>query len=573
MEKWSGIVKEHAVPVVWSILVVVAPFLYVYEGGASFHGAFVFALTACLSVAVVLLNTKLRFPKLTGTDMALLLFASYQGVQLLAAHSDAETVAGGLLWFFIYAMARILCLQAAYMGRIIVAAVILSAWIQSWVAALQWGGVLTSHHPLFAITGSFMNPGPLGGCLAVGIALGMGALIGSPLSRTKRLVAAFLLLWMSVVCLCSDSRSAWLACAAGGAVALFCFTSIKWAKVLLPLLWGIGTFGLYFYRSASADGRILIWKICGRMMGATPWTGHGVGTFQTEYMFWQGEYFGQAGATTEEMLLAADNVHPYNELLRILCEQGIIGGLLVFGAMVGCIVLYKKTDRVNRVALCGVAAWVSFSFFSYPCDVFPLQIILPLLLAVAVPPKEMQRHRLLPFKIVTVPLCLLFSLYIASGWYSLASVRSMLAEHYISDDIEIEETLNRKFTQFAGNGSCVALYARNLFEKGLYEEAIPVMRQSIALHPSGRKYLELGDACQYVGDTLSAMDCYRVASRMLPGHVLPVYHRFCLSREMGNPMQADSLARRLLSMPVKVENAVVREARRDAEKYLNLRKR
>lgn len=339
------------------------------------------------------------------------------------------------------------------------------------------------------------------------------------------------------------------------------------------MLWGIGTFGLYFYRSASADGRILIWKICGRMMDAAPWTGHGVGTFRTEYMNWQGEYFGQASATTEEMLLAADNVHPYNELLRIFCEQGIIGGLLVLGALLGYIVLYKKMGRVNRVALCGAIAWVLFSCFSYPCDVFPLQIILPLLLAVAVPAKTVQIRRPLPFKIVIVQISLLVSLYVVAGWNSLVSVRCMLAEHYICDDTEIEENLNRKFRQFANNNSCVALYARNLFEKGLYKEAIPVLRQSIALEPSGLKYLELGDACQYAGDTLSAMDCYCVASRMLPGHVLPVYNRFCLLREMGDSMQADSLARRLLSMPVKVENAVMREVRHEVEEYLNFRKR
>lgn len=99
------------------------------------------------------------------------------------------------------------------------------------------------------------------------------------------------------------------------------------------------------------------------------------------------------------------------------------------------------------------------------------------------------------------------------------------------------------------------------------------MKQSIALRPSGRKYLELGDACQYAGDTLSAMDCYFSASRMLPGHILPVYNRFCLSRERGDSVRADSLAYRLLSMPVKVENAVVREVRREVEGYLNFRKR
>ncbi len=572
MGKVAGIVKEYGVVMVWMLFIIVAPFLYAHERGDSFHTLFGVALLSCLSVAAVFSKSSCRVPKWTWTDVILLLLAFFQSGQMLAAHyCDAETVVGGLCWFLVYIMARILCLQAAHTGQLIVAAVILSALMQSLVAGLQQGGLLTSNHPLFPVTGSFMNPGPLGGCLAVGIVLGMCGPICKPLSKTKWLVTGSLLLLMAFMCLLSDSRSAWLALAAGSASMAICFSAAKWIRISLPLLWGIGVFGLYFYRSASADGRLLIWRICARMIGSAPWFGHGVGTFRSEYMNWQGEYFAKGLGTVKEKLLAADNVHPYNELLRIFCEQGVFGGILVFGAIVGCMSLYKKMGRINRVALCGVVTWVTFSCFSYPYDVFPLQIILPLLLAVAMPTADMRIRR--PFKVVTMSLNLLFSLYVVAGWSYFTSVRRLLSEHYISDEIEVEEALNREFLRFADNSSCVAFYARNLFEKGLYEESIPVMRQSIALRPSGRKYLELGDACQYAGDTLSAMDCYLSASQMLPGHVLPVYNRFCLSRERGDSTLADTLAYRLLRMPVKVENTVVREARREAEVYLDFRKR
>lgn len=572
MGKVAGIVKEYGVAMVWMFFIIVAPFLYAHEGGDGFHTHFGVVLLSCLSVAVVFFKGCCRFPQWTWTDVFLLLLALFQFGQILAAHSDAETVAGGLCWFLVYVMVRILCLQAAHAGRLMLAAIILSALIQSLVAGLQLGGLLTSNHPLFSITGSFMNPAPLGGCLAVGIVLGICGSIRKPLSRKKGLIGASLLLGMSAMCLLSDSRSAWLAFAAGGAAAAFCFSAAKWIRISLPLLWGIGVFGLYFYRPASADGRMLIWRICARMIDSAPWFGHGVGTFRSEYMNWQGEYFAQGAGTVEEILLAADNVHPYDELLRVLCEQGVVGGLLVFGAVVGCMGLYKKMGAVNRMALCGVVTWVAFSCFSYPCDVFPLQITLPLLLAVAVPAKVRRVRHPLPLKVVTVSLCLFGSLYTVIDWSYLASVRRMLSEHYISDDVELEEVLNREFCRFADNRTCVALYARNLFEKGLYEEAVPIMRRSIVLQPSGRKYLALGDACQYAGDTLLAEHCYLVASRMLPGHVLPVYNRFCLARERGDSVQADTLAHRLLQMPVKVENTVVQEARHESEAYLNLRK-
>lgn len=572
METISGIVKKYAAAMFWALLVGAAPFLYGFHRGDDFHASFGGALVSCVSIAAVFFRGRYRLPRWTAADLFLLLLALFQAGQMVAERSGAEAVAGTLLWFFVYVAARILCLQAAHTGRMLVAAIILSALIQSLVAGLQRGGALVSNHPLFAMTGSFMNPGPLGGYLAVGTVLGVGTLFGGSLGRVKRRIAIPFLLWMTAVCLCSDSRSAWLALAAGGAAVAVCFTSVKRMRAALPLLWGIGVFGLYFYRSASADGRLLIWKICGRMIASAPWAGHGVGAFQSEYMYWQGEYFGQGSGTSGELLLAADNVHPYNEFLRILCEQGVIGGLLVFGAVAGYVILYKKMGRVNRVALCGAIGWLAFSCFSYPCDVFPLKIILPLLLAVAVPVEEASVRRPLPVRVAAVSACLVLSFYIVAGWNYLASVRGMLKEHYISDDVELEEALNREFRRFADNRTCVALYARNLFEKGLYEEAVPVMRQSIVLQPSGRKYLALGDACQYAGDTLLAEHCYLSASRMLPGHVLPVYNRFCLVRERGDSVQADTLAHRLLQMPVKVENAVVREARHEAEAYLDLRK-
>lgn len=91
---------------------------------------------------------------------------------------------------------------------------VLSAVVQALVALMQYAGALPSLHPDFAATGTFGNPGPLGGYLAIGLAtLWPRVASGSGLNKWQRSALAASALLLVAGLAVADSRAAWLAAA------------------------------------------------------------------------------------------------------------------------------------------------------------------------------------------------------------------------------------------------------------------------------------------------------------------------------------------------------------------------
>ena len=73
---------------------------------------------------------------------------------------------------------------------------------------------------------------------------------------------------------------------------------------------------IYYYKKDSADGRLLIWRVSIDMIADAPLVGHGIGTFENKYMYYQAQYFESHPYSKYEKF--TDNiVYPYNEFLRI----------------------------------------------------------------------------------------------------------------------------------------------------------------------------------------------------------------------------------------------------------------
>ena len=93
---------------------------------------------------------------------------------------------------------------------------------------------------------------------------------------------------------------------------------------LLPLL--------YQLKKASADGRLFIWNVSKELVSSAPLLGRGADSFTAEYMLAQADFF-ERYPNSEYRMNATDNVHAFNEYLRITCEYGIIGLLFLGGIL------------------------------------------------------------------------------------------------------------------------------------------------------------------------------------------------------------------------------------------------
>lgn len=92
------------------------------------------------------------------------------------------------------------------------------------------------------------------------------------------------------------------------------FVLIKSVSLFLFMILFI--ISIYYYKKDSADGRLLIWRVSIDMIADAPLVGHGIGTFENKYMYYQAQYFESHPYSKYEKL--ADNiVYPYNEFLRI----------------------------------------------------------------------------------------------------------------------------------------------------------------------------------------------------------------------------------------------------------------
>lgn len=205
-------------------------------------------------------------------------------------------------------------------------------------------------------------------------------------SHYKRLAAFPELVYKGIVFICfslclgvlllTQSRGAWLGCAAG--IYLLCVLRQKRFLWLLPPL-AAGFFFVFFTRAdgnllqllslldnsqeATLPGRLEIWSKALIILRDFPLTGIGLGAFAEAYRL----YFASIVLPS-----AADVIfHAHNTLLSIAVEVGLPGVLIYstllggFGAMAWKALTYARTmNRVLALGLtCGVVAFLVFGLF------------------------------------------------------------------------------------------------------------------------------------------------------------------------------------------------------------------
>lgn len=458
--------------------------------------------------------------------------------------------------------------------RFLVKGAIAFACLQATIIYLQMIGLASSNHNTFSVTGTFDNLAPVGGLLAICASLALHQSFYSPKRFPWGVITCYLLL----ACVLTDSRAALLGFIVATVVVLLVRFRIpnkllrRTIHIGLPFLGLLLITGLYLYRPQSANGRLLIWKICIKhIIAEKPLLGHGIGGFHREYMPAQAEYFASGCATETETLLAADNTFPFNEFVRIACEFGIIGVLLTI--IVLFVIIYSGKEEFSTLrgaAITALVCGIVFACFSYPLDVPVLRFLYAILILCALPPLKLNecRRRMLYFCIGIVAAVLIggrTSSYIHSHCMDRA-----LTKLLVSDDRANKAYIKESMANFADNERILSKYAYILYEKGQYKEAIPILEQSISLFPTAEKILDLGDAYKEVKIYGKAIECYRTASYMLPAYVTPPYKLFCLYNQLGINDKAVEYARQIESMKAKVENRRVMNIKKEAKGFLQL---
>lgn len=248
-----------------------------------------------------------------------------------------------------------------------------------------WG---VSNHVLFKLTGTFFNPGPYAGYLAILLPISFHMMLQTPSDNTSKqcttekgiyYFAGICFLSILIILPATMSRSAWLAalvsCGWVYAINRSIWKHIKIKKdkvskkacfgiiITIILLLSIG-WTLYLIKKDSADGRLLRWKVTCEVLSKHPLKGIGLGGFPAVYAQAQAIYFSSGNASEAEKLVAGCPKYAFNEYLQIALEQGL-GGLAIF---VGWLVICSYYGIKNKLyGICGgLLALSVFAISSYP---------------------------------------------------------------------------------------------------------------------------------------------------------------------------------------------------------------
>ena len=137
----------------------------------------------------------------------------------------------------------------------------------------QMYGYVPSGHSLYALTGSFYNPGPYSGFLAICLPLALYEWLKG--ERILKYLALVALVLMLIVLPSGMSRSAWLATlvASGYVLAVHHRGKLnRYKKVLVlgGLFLTVSAIGAYHWKKDSADGRLLMWKVAAQAVMVRP---------------------------------------------------------------------------------------------------------------------------------------------------------------------------------------------------------------------------------------------------------------------------------------------------------------
>ena len=234
----------------------------------------------------------------------------------------------------------------------------------------------TSRHSLYLMTGSFQNPGPYSAYLMMTAVTGWGW--AQELKEGKvRIVVWCMTAFVLILLPSTWSRAALVSV---GVMALWQYRQKYW-KYRWTVWIGIAVLaaGFYLAKQGSADGRMLTWTASLTAWWHKPWLGVGVGGFRAACADGIAELYREYPTSG---LFASGGVtdFAFNDLLKVLIEQGFVGAVLCAATSIFVLIkLYKQSLPLFYALL----SLFIFSMFSYPFELLPYQILLVLLAAYA----------------------------------------------------------------------------------------------------------------------------------------------------------------------------------------------
>ena len=482
--------------------------------------------------------------------------------------------------FLMYVSLRVALQGNKMPAWVLIGGILVFGCYEAWLGISQMYGDKISRHYLFALTGNFLNPGPYSAYLMIGIVVGLAALkemqdkaIISAIPKFMPIKVAECLkaiTWkhlimttvtiMAMVLPATMSRAAFLGVAV---VALLIYRDKYWRYRYI--VWGVialAGIAFYFFKQGSADGRMIIWKAALASWIDMPWLGVGIGGFYNAFAE------GMSKLSVYDMDFSSAGVadYSYNILLKIVTEQGVVGG---FFAISLTVVAVMNLSRNNSSLFWGMVSLLVFAMFSYPFDLLPYKVIAVLIIAWSESIKDKQVFEMGGIKVFLLSCFLGFASWqagkIARECYQ-ADWDSFMPITYNSYSIEEGykwlplENDNSRFLFSLG---------KKLRDEGRYNDSNAIFRQGTKCSADPMFYILMGNNYKEMKHFDLAEKSYYKAFAVMPNRLLPFYQLMVLYKDSGDMKKATTMARRVIEMKPKIESRLTKEMKDKARDFLS----
>ncbi|MBV3638092.1 O-antigen ligase family protein [Bacteroides cellulosilyticus] len=450
-----------------------------------------------------------------------------------------------------------------------------------------WGlrqlyGFSASGHFRYALTGSFFNPGPYAGYLAMVLPLCLHHFVRFRdwkwlITSLKIERAAAGVVGVLILCVlpATMSRSAWVAALIGcGWVMYMHRDSRKW-KLLWRrykkryVSWGIGIFlvlivggaGAFFLKPDSALGRLFLWKITCQAIANHPW-GCDKG-FAFAYGEAQEAYFAKGDYAEWEEQVTGSPEYAFNEYLELTLTQGPAICIMLIVITFAC--LWAGT-QFRRYGVCGaIVTLLVFSFSSYPMHL-PAFIVAYVCLLLACGIGD----------IIAKPVILSACLIIWTGGFHDKWQREKDAcRDWVNARIlyhagaytAANAAYDKLYPQLREKGTFLFEYGHSLHKAGFYNESNKYLDKALV-------YCADPMILNVIGKNYQALRCYNWAEELLlasvhrlPGRIYPYYllAKLYAEPEFLNREKFEEMKRIVLMKAPKIHSMAIEEMRREVE--------
>lgn len=451
-----------------------------------------------------------------------------------------------------------------------------------------WGlcqlyGFVSSNHSFYELTGSFFNPGPYSGYLAMIFPLCLNEWLLLREKKERELIdniGYYLSGGVMLLILCvlptGMSRSAWVAVIISSV--WVCDRHYSWRSKLI-IIWQkhrrrmigmvvlvlvgliVGSTALFYLKKDSASGRLFMWKISCLAINQSP-MGYGTGKFAYAYGNAQEAYFARGNYSRQEELVAGSPEYAFNEYLQVGMEWGIIVLLCVLTCIGLC--LWWGVKR-NRICACGgVIALLVFAFSSYPMQIPAFVISFIFLLAACV----IGRSRI---GLMVFALCIGgMSFYIRQNnmyeackeWTNV----KMLYNMGVYD--AAKEGYEKLYVSLKKRGRFLFEYGHTLHKLRDYDASTEILQEAVCYSCDPMILNIIGKNYQEKKEYEKAEEYLIRSTHRLPGRIYPYYLLAGLYNEWGRKDRMREMVEFVLTKEPKVQSMAVKEMREEMKKLV-----